>query len=1226
MPGLFIHYGNRSEVLARELGAILRDQPLADPVAIEQIVVHSRGMGRWLSMVLARELGICANVDFPFPAKVLRSAMTRALDALDRRDRGLGGDGADRAEGTGSVVGSGTTGGVPGGTGGPSGEVQDRSRDTGHGPRGQQDRIPGPGLDGDPWDPDRMTWVLLDVLPRHRDYLEPALREYLSAGDPAVVCRKEYQFARRIANLFDEYANYRPEWIRAWDNGEGITVKGVQVEPEAPGGSSNWQPILWRAVRDRIGQPHPAGRVAQAVRAFQDPALDITDLPPRLSLFGISTLPPSFVRILLALAARIDVRLFALSPSMEYFGDMMTRDESARYLAAHDDSDVAEMHDYGNPLLKSLGGLGRDFHALLTRHEESPGIAGSGQTYQDPAPDCEGSMLGILQSDILNLRHRRPGGDDEPVSLDAPDGSIRFHACHGALRQVEVLRDELLHLFKQDPSLQPRDVVIMSPDIDAYAPLIDAVFSDGDGRSESRHAEGDTLATAGQERVSAGFPALRHQIADRSDRQLNVVAEAISRILALAAGRLPASEVLDLLALEPVRTTFGLEGNDLDTVRTWVAASGARWGLDEGHRLAEGQPGDRLNTWRFGLDRLLVGVALPGEGRRTFGDVLPCDGIEGSQARILGRFARFCRTLFDACALIGSGPRSLADWEELAHALVEEFVDLPDSHYWKIRKTLKAFRDLSSDSTAADFGRTVDLDTVRALLDERLGESSSQAALLAGGLNFCAMVPMRTIPFRVVCLLGMDDGVFPRQQRRTGFDLLALHPARGDRSPRDDDRHLFLEAILAARDRLVVTWNGRSIRDNTDLPPAVPVGELLDVLAESFAFDDAGFDDRRDMLIRKQPLQAFSPENFADPSTRGFDQRALQGARRLLGDREAEPAFFPGPLPEPGPDELVVTVDDLARFFENPMRHLLSRRLGIRLGNVADDIQDREPVFLEGLEGWQIGDDLLGALLAGDSPEIARRRVRMQGRMPLGIPGEIALDRILADAGTVADLARPLRGGAHRPVDVTVEAGGLAIRGTLDHMWERGQVVVQFSRIRAKPILGTWIRHLLACAADPGFSGSTWLVGRGAGGPKGAPVLVFQDQSGTVQDGRERAIALLNDLAALYRHGMCRPLLLFPESSRAYASTVGDADDPETLRKARNAANLEWATPEGADFPREDADPYFQWILRGRNPWGAGFELPGLSGDPSFLPDALALRVWAPLLPHVRGVAGEDAP
>jgi len=461
--------------------------------------------------------------------------------------------------------------------------------------------------------------------------------------------------------------------------------------------------------------------------------------------------------------------------------------------------------------------------------------------------------------------------------------------------------------------------------------------------------------------------------------------------------------------------------------------------------------------------------------------------------------------------------------------------------------------------------------------------------------------------------------VFPRQQRRMGFDLLGQHPATGDRSPRDDDRHLFLEALLAARDALIVTWNGRSIRDNTDLPPAVPVGELLDVLADSFALPGRDFEERRRALVEKQPLQAFGIEHFLRDGRRGFDRRARDGAAQLLREARPEPAFFAAELPDPPEEAWAVSVDDLVRFFANPIRHLLTTRLAIRLDDRTDAIEDREPIAPDGLATWTVGTEILEALLAGQDPDAVRRRIRGLGVAPLGAPGDLLLDGLEAEARDVFGRTGPLCGGARWTVDTALDVGGVAIRGTLDAVWATGQVLPQFGSVRARHVLGAWLKHLLACASNATFAGVTTVVGRTSRASGWDDVVAFSGVPGANGDVRSRALAVLADLAALYRAGWRRPLLLFPESSSAYARAFTDPKaGPVPDLDGRRAASGRWDTGEGAAYAGENADPYYQRVLEGADPWAPGFDLRDLPTPADLRPEVLALRVWGPILAATR--------
>jgi len=1203
-----LYRSNRVERLADSLSRLLATRPLADPTARERVVVHSRGMERWLSMRLASALGVCANVEFPFPEVLVREIVGIAA---------------------------------------------------GRGARGP--------ADADPWSVARLTWAVLRVLPHLLD--DPAfapVRSYLAgqSGTPAgatapmPVDRREYQLARRIAVMLDSYANYRPEWIEGWETGgaagsaEAAGSAGSGDAPrdaprhtprDAPGGPSDWQPRLWRALRDLLGPDHPAALVRRARDALlsDGPVPDV--LPPRVCLFGVSTLPPSFVRILAALSRRADVHLFVLAPSQEWIADLARRRRDAA-----DDPALA-----GNPLLVSLGRIGAEFQQVLEDtfervqvpisygehaddgQAEYPKPYESPEPYEDPEPyESPGTdtRLHLVQDDVLFNRRRYADGEFFPEDLR--DRSLTFHACHSPLRQVEALRDELLDQFSRDPTLEPRDVVVMTPDVETYAPLVQAVFDDGDVPSGSGAASSPSFAGSP---ALAGFPRLPFRVADRTPRSRNLAADALSRILAMATGRMPASEVLDLLSLDPVRRRFGVDAADLPAIHGFVAAGGARWGIDADHRAHWMAVESDQNTWSFALDRLLLGVAMPGRGERTFGGVLPHDEVEGGAARVLGRFARFCETLFAAKARIaGDGrpspagaPRTLAAWRDLARDLLDAFVSLPPRLESMRRDVGKAFDDIAAEAAGAGLDREADLDAIRALIDERLGEAASAAGLLTGGINVCALVPMRSIPFRVVCLLGMDDRAFPRMSRRPAFDHMADERDRrpGDRSPRDDDRYLFLEALLSARDRVIVLWTGRDIRDNAPIPPAVPVGELLDVVAGSFVLPGRDLDEKRRSLVTEHPLQGFSPRCFDAAAPLSFDARALAGARGLAGPRRDRAPFLDGPLSPiasgDARDGLTVSVDELVRFLQHPVKALLRDRLGLGLEDEDARVEDREPARLAGLDAWRVGDAMLASLLRDSDPEAVRRLPRLQGTAPLGAPGDREIAAIMEDALDLRARVAAARSGRRVDCRVDLDVGGVRVVGTIPDLWTEGMHRARFSKVRGRAWIDAWVHLLAACASGAEFSGRVTVHGRAGGGTDEATL----DWGGLAAgERRDRALAALADVVGLWRDGMRRPLPLFERASFAFADSLlagahaGDLD--AAFRDARRA----WRSNEASGYAGDDSDAWVSFLVRDDDPLRPGFVMPGSApGDASGFAET-ALRVWGPILAAREGRIDGDAP
>jgi exodeoxyribonuclease V gamma subunit len=1081
------------EALAKRLAAVVA-RPLRAPIDAECIVVQGLGMERWLSMRLARELGVWANPDFPFPRNLITRAIAKVLGEVD-----------------------------------PAASFE----------------------------PQTLLWSIADLLPVLRSQPEFApIDAYLKSDEQAL---RRIALAERIAATFDQYAVYRPQMVLGWGAGRG----------------QDWQAVLWRALVHRHGSTHMAARIRDLLAALRGRRQPIAGFPPRVSLFGVSTLPPLYVDALVALAELVEIHFFLLSPSREYWAEIRSKREIIREIAGREEEEDLHL-EVGNPLLASLGRLGRDFQRVLERagdYQEDPD-----DDYVDPG---EGSMLHQLQSDILFLRHRREDNDEAPTrTLFAADGSIAVHACHGPMREVEVLHDQLVELFEKDSTLEPRDVVVMSPAIDAYAPFIDAVFDRARGEEAAR-------------------PEIPYHIADRSPRATDEVVNAFAKLLEILRGRVTASEVLDLLAIDAIRARFGIEAEDLDSLRRWVAESGIRWGVDAQHRSSVGQPSLRENTWRFGLDRLLLGYALRGEGRELFGGILPCDDVEGGSAELLGRFADFCETLFAFRESFGRA-RALAEWQKDLGEFLDRMVAATPSNrrqHQRIRATLEV---LAASAEAAGFREPLELEPVRLRIDLAFRENVSTGSFLSRGVTFCALVPMRSIPFRVVCLLGLSDGAFPRVRRPLGFDLMAERPRAGDRTQRDDDRYLFLESLLSARERLLITYVGHSIHDNSAMPPSVIVSELLDTLEESLRIDGKN---ARDEIVVHHPLQPFSPRYFgADPDPRFFSyaRNYYSGAQTLAGrERQGRRPFLRGPLGEEVEPSPAVTLDELVRFFENPARAFLQRRLGLWLGDDLDVLEDREPIDPNSLEEWKVGSELLERALDGEDLASVFESVRASGRVPLGVPGRCfyenlreTVDRIAAEGRRWRDSVAPVRLAVERQID------GIELSGVIRNLSRAGQLHCQYGKITPKHELGGWIRHLGLCLADPGaFARETVLVGRSE-----------EDKAAVVRFSPvESPEVILRELLRFYRLGQTSALPFFPRASRAYWSAVaksGESAGDKAIGKAR--VEFEGGYRDHERVNPEGEDPYIDQLFGGTDPLA----------DMRF--GELAHAVFEPLLRHRR--------
>jgi exodeoxyribonuclease V gamma subunit len=1041
----------------------------------------------------------------------------------------------------------------------------------------------------DPWRVERTVWPLLEVVEAcaHEPWLAPVTEHLESAPG------RRFARVRLIAELLDGYQIRRPEMILEWARGED---------------AGEWQPELWRSLRGRIGLPSPAERLAPAcARLREEP--ELAALPDRFALFGITRLAPGYLDVLHALAATREVHLLLLHPSPILWE--LARGPAAGMPPVLRRADDPAAALAANRLLASWGRESRELQLVLAAARARDPVGGETAEHHHPAigTTAAPTLLAAVQSDIRANRQppgpALPGAPDLRLVLDPADESLRVHACHGRHRQVEVLREAILHRLAADPTLEPRDVIVMCPDIETFAPLVEATF----GTVQPPSSDGDAEAPP-----SAGSE-LRVRLADRALRQTNPVLGVAARLLDLASARVTASEVLDLADSAPVRRRFGLDDDDLALIQEWIVGARIHWGLDAEHRRRFKLQDVDAGTFAAGLQRVLLGVAVEESERHLFGGTLPLDGIEGEAIEVAGRFAELVDRLGSALASL-TERKPVADWALALAEAADALVDVPDQEAWQRYELTGVLDGIVADAAGSAAAASLSLPEIRALLGDRLGGRPTRANFRTGHLTVCTLHPMRSVPHRVVCLLGLDDGAFPRRAPRNGDDLLLEDPHVGDRDPRAEDRQLLLDALLAARDHVIVTYTGNDERTNAPRPPAVPAGELLDAVEATATCAD-GDPPVRDQVVVRHPLQPFDPRNFAPRVIAGagpwsFDDVALEGARALVSARRPPRPFLAtalAPVPRGA-----LALDDLVAFVERPVRAFMRQRLGIVTGIREDEIDDALPVLLNPLQSWGIGQRLLDALLAGTDPRECVRAEIARGTLPPGALGAPVLAEIRNAVHPILTQARAYATDeSPRSLDANVVLpGGTRLVGTVSGVWGRVLLTVTYSRLSARHRLGAWVRLLALTAAHPDVPYQAVSVGRSTdgGGVRVAEIAAFGRDADARRDA---AIAELAALADLHARGLREPLPLPCLSAAAYAAARRSGEDPV------KAATAEWLSPFG--FDREDRDSDHQLAFGGVLTFAELIAIPptpdergpGWPLEPSRFA-TLALRLWDPLL------------
>ncbi|GAA3663687.1 exodeoxyribonuclease V subunit gamma [Nocardioides ginsengisoli] len=1033
----------------------------------------------------------------------------------------------------------------------------------------------------DPWHPDRLVWPVLATID---DSLGEAWCATLAAhlghgldGDEGELRRsRRWSVARRLAELFTSYAGQRPALVRDWREGRDSDGAGGPLADDL-----RWEAELWRRLLARMaaaGHAEPPdvrhARVCATLRAGE---VDGLDLPDRLSLFGHTRLPETEIDLLVALAAHREVHLWLAQPSAALWDAVAAAGVD---VGPRDASLSAELA--GHPLLASLGRDARELATVLGARVRA-GQAHDAGAAPDPAPP--GDLLGWLQADLL--ANRAPSAQVRAArAVAADDRSLQVHACHGPARQIEVLREVLVGLLQDDPTLEPRDILVMCPDIETYAPLISAGFGLGE-------------LIAGESADDGLHPAhrLRVRLADRAASSTNPLLGVAVALVELAGGRATASQVLDLLSRAVCRRRFGFTDDDLARMTRWVAEAGIRWGVDAGQRASYAMEGFEHNTWRAGLDRLLLGVAMSDDDHRHVGRGLPVDDIASGEIELVGRLSEAVARLGGCLDALGRA-QAADDWFGAVATGVRDLCEVDADDAWQLPQFERelARARASADETGADV--PLRLADVRALLQARLSGRPTRASFRTGMLTVCTMTPMRSVPHRVVCMVGLDDGVFPRTSGVDGDDVLARRPLVGERDLRGEDRQLLLDAILAAGERLIVTYTGAAEHTGQERPPAVPLGELLDALDRTTAAPV------RAAVVTRHPLQAFDPRNHlsgvltpAGPFS--FDRASLAGARASVTERVVPPSFLDDALPPVGAGD--VTLAELVEFVHRPARTFLRRRLDVATPFEPDQVADAIPVALNGLEVWQIGDRLLREVLAADDPAATATAVmtaeQLRGSLPPFDLGRAALTDVVTECQALFSRSAPLRAGTPRTIDVDVDLGdGRRLTGTVPRVYGNQVVSLSYSRLKPKQRLASWLDVLALSATHPDQNWTGHAVARAKAGP----------QRGLVGPLDHRALEWLQALVALYDAGLTRPLPIPLGTAYAWADARakelrGMDIDPVV------AAEKEWVT-----------DPFNQWGIKGEDDEPAHRRIYGHSAPITALIDAglpsYAWTLWEPLL------------
>lgn len=1102
--GFMVVHGNRLDDLRSLVVSWMRRYPLS-PLENEIALVQSNGIAQWLKLALAEDAeeddlggcGIAAAIDVQLPGSFMWQLYRLVLG---------------------------------------------------------KDEIPAASL----LDKAPLTWRLMRLLPALIDqpHFEP-LRRFLTADTDL---RKRYQLSERLADLFDQYQVYRADWLEDWAAGKH-QLRNVRGEAKSLTPANCWQAELWRALLLDVGTEGMAQSRAGVHQRFIERITQMSEapagLPARVIVFGISSLPGQALEALAGLARFSQVLLCVHNPCRHHWADIVADKDLLRHQYKRQARkagmpvvlDPQALHQHAHPLLAAWGKQGRDYINLLDSHDDP---ASYRSAFKDGRIDLFSeadphTILNQLQDDILELRPLDETRDLWPAVDMAQDRSIRFHVAHSAQREVEILHDQLLARFSKDPDLRPRDVIVMVPDIDSYAPHIRAVF--GQLERDDRRFIPFTLADQGQ----------------RGREPLLI---AVEHLLKIPDSRFAVSEILDLLDVPALRARFKIQERDLPTLHRWIEGAGVRWGLNAQQREGLGLPAAlEQNSWHFGLRRMLLGYAV-GAGAACDG-IEPYDEIGGLDAALIGPLVALIDALQVAHSELSS-PAIAKEWGSRLQALLQVFFLADSEHDDYLLAQLEQLRETWLETCeSVSLQDELPLTVVREAWLAGLDQGRLSQRFLAGSVNFCTLMPMRAIPFKLVCLLGMNDGDYPRAQPPLDFDLMGSDYRPGDRSRREDDRYLLLEALLSARDQLYISWVGRSIRDNSERPPSVLIGQLRDHLGSGWKLSGAiePMDSKKrdpgqqllDELTLEHPLQPFSAQYFHGNTGYFSFAREWQVLHEVSVAKPDAPALSAHEQDEP------LNLAQLQDFLRNPVKHFFSQRLKIYFEVAEAPLADEEPFVLDALERYSLSDSLLSAALSGTQnidEALHAQALKLQGSGLLPMAGfGTSLQEELIEP--LPDLLQRYQSLLHKwpeslssALPVSHSYQGVSLEGWVGGLHRN--TAGEYLLITAIPnsigskknrkwhrLIRPWVLHLVACAC--GLPLST--------------ALVASDET-LLLDPLDKSLATdaLNDVLTAWSSGMQRPL---PVAVKTAFAWLGQSDESKAEAAARKAYEGDGQTSDG---------------------------------------------------------------
>ena len=941
------------------------------------------------------------------------------------------------------------------------------------------------------YDAEVLRWSLLQLLQQQSEAPQLAVLKAYQQQQNADLAR--FQLAQKLAGLFDQYLVYRPRMMEKWEN------PNAALSP-----LESWQAYLWRLLRNNSNQSHRAQLIERLISLISGKQFKRQGLPDQLYVFALSAMSPLYMDVLAALGQQLDVHIFIVNPCRLYWGDIRSRKEQLKR---------GQTVQQENELLASLGKQGRDY---IDQFYDSGFDSVDIEHFVDIQPD---TLLNLLKHDILNFTRSQPA-----FSLEQ-DESIQLVSCYSELRELQLLHDYLLQQLQQDEQLQAHDIVVMCPDINNLAPYIDAVF--------------------GQQPASRRIP---YSVSDHNVISSTPLLQVILEWLKLPSSRLLASEISAWLELPALQRAYQLDEAAVDSIRYWISQNHIHWALDSTHKSRLGFAENDLNTWRHGIRRLLTAYLISPDQEMYQHNVASVCILDQQDLFALGQLQKLLDDLYSWQQKLDL-KQPLSQWQTSINAMIDSLLQLDEDEAWLIKPLRDEMAAWQQQADQAGFEQALDISIIHYLLQQSLQQGSAHHAYLTGGVNFCNLIPMRTLPFKVVCLIGMGDQQFPRNEAALQIDLISRNPKKGDRSRREDDRYMFLQSLLSAQQSVYISYVGRNRQDDSPLEPSVVVSELLDYLQQNTGYR---------LPVRQSALQAFASTNFIQGSY--AEQWQIKPAENVVTPFN-QAVDFDAPVTQ-------IALDELIQFFNNPAKYFMQQRLGLRLVQAGSEIEDDEIFALDPLTRHGLRQSLFNDLMQHGS--LNEEKFLNSGVLSPLNSGQIQLQQ---QQHEVIEMYQALTGHEHYTGPLMLQQAlllsGCEIQGRVNSYAQQGLLQSTQSKANGKGIFSGWIRHcFLSATQELMFS-----------------QIMFSDKSVKFAPlKKSQAKEILNTLLDYYLQGNRRILPFYVNTAYEYQKTSVEKNASEALNKIKTSWQADSFSPA-----YESCDPYIITAFKNSEPFNEEF-------------------------------------